>query len=147
MGIVSGVVLIILGALALPGLVAKKSPQAKEMLDKLEPYKGWIGLIVFVWGVWGIMSAIVSLGWLVTWPLWWVTRLVGNVLNAGVGFLLGFSMIQKYALAKANDEAKEKAEQLREKLIGIQVPMGFACVIVGIWVILYELVLYRLLGI
>ncbi|MFP4364207.1 MAG: hypothetical protein ACLFR1_10100 [Spirochaetia bacterium] len=94
-----------------------------------------------------IISAILSLGWLGTWPLWWVTRLVGNVLNAGVGFLLGFSMIQKYALAKANDEAKEKAEQLREKLIGIQVPMGFACVIVGIWVILYELVLYRLLGI
>lgn len=141
MGIFGGIALIVLGALCIPSLIAQKSPDAKELLDKVTPFQGWIGLGACAVGVWGIIGTITTIGWLTSWPLWWITRLAGSVLNLGVGFLLGFGMIQKFALANAPEEAKAKAEEAHMKLVGVQVPLGFASLIAGVWVILYELVL------
>lgn len=147
MGLSSGIILIILGGLCLPGLVAGKSPKAKELLDKIVPFQGWLGLVTFVWGLWGIVTAVTTLGWLGSWPLWWATRLTANVLNFAGGALLGFGMIQKFLLAKAPAEAQAKAEALFEKLVKIQSKVGIACLVGGLWVILYELVLQGLFNI
>lgn len=147
MGIVSGIVLIVLGGLCLPGLVAKKSPKAKDLLDKITPFQGMIGLVVFFWGTWGIISSLLSISWLGSWPLWWVTRLAGNVLNFAGGLILGFGMIQKLVLSRLPEEAQEKALELREKLISFQTPIGLAALITGAWVIVYELILQGILGI
>lgn len=54
-----GILLIILGLLAAPALFLKNKPNAKELLDKLVPYQGWIGLVFCVWGVFGIIGIIV----------------------------------------------------------------------------------------
>jgi hypothetical protein len=51
MGFVNGIVLIILGALCIPALVAQKSPNAKELLDKVVPFQGIIGFAAFIWGI------------------------------------------------------------------------------------------------
>ena len=50
MGIIGGIVLVVLGALALPSLIAAKAPNAKDLLDKIAPYQGWIGGIARAWG-------------------------------------------------------------------------------------------------
>jgi hypothetical protein len=124
--------------------LAKKSPQAAEQLKKLAPVQGWIGLIVAIWGAWGIINAILTLGWLGSWPLWWVTNLAGNVLNLLLGIILGYGMIQQYALAKANDAAKAKAEAFYQKLVAMQSTLGIVGIFVGLWVLLYNLVLQRI---
>lgn len=62
--------------------------------------------------------------------------MLASVLSFGVGFLLGYGMIQQFALKKANDAAKEKAEQLHKKLVSLQIPLGYICIIYGLWIVI-----------
>ncbi len=50
-----GILLILLSIIAVPSLILSKKPNAKELLEKIEPYQGWIGIVFFFWGVWGII--------------------------------------------------------------------------------------------
>lgn len=147
MGLIGGIVLIVLGGLCLPSLVAKKSPKAKELLDKIAPFQGTLGAGVFAYGLWGVISAVLTLSWLGSWPLWWATRLAGNLLSVAGGFILGFGMVQKFMLDRLPEEAKAKAIALREKLVASQTKVGLTSLAVGIWVILYELILQNIFNI
>ncbi|SHJ60126.1 hypothetical protein SAMN04488508_111100 [Aquimarina spongiae] len=129
-----GITLILLSIIAVPSLLLAKKPNAKELLEKIEPYQGWIGLVFCFWGVWGIISAVLNIGWLTTHPIWWITLLAGNVVEAILGFMLGFGLINKFFLSK-NEAAKEKAVRLREKLAPKQGKLGVLGLIVGAWMI------------
>ncbi|WP_299220231.1 hypothetical protein [uncultured Aquimarina sp.] len=129
-----GISLILLSILAVPSLLLSKKPNAKELLEKIEPYQGWFGLIFCLSGVWGIITAILNLGWLTTDPIWWATLLAGNIISAILGFMLGFGLINKFFLSK-NEAAKEKANELRAKLAPKQGKLGFFGLIVGGWMI------------
>ncbi|WP_299901247.1 hypothetical protein [uncultured Aquimarina sp.] len=129
-----GISLILLSILAVPSLLLSKKPNAKELLEKIEPYQGWIGFAFCFWGVWGIISAILNLGWLTTYPIWWVSLLAGNIISAALGFMLGFGLINKFFLSK-NQAAKEKADELRAKLAPKQGKLGVFGLIVGGWMI------------
>jgi hypothetical protein len=129
------ILLIILGLLAIPSLVIAKKPEAKELFDKVAPYQGWFGVVFAVWGVWGIISSILNIGWLTSAPIWWVTLLAIAVVEAVLGFILGYGLIQKYALSK-NAEAAEKGKALLAKLLPLQGKFGIAAIIIGIWAII-----------
>jgi len=129
-----GITLIILSIIAVPSLILAKKPNAKELLEKVEPYQGWIGLVFCFWGVWGIISALLNLGWLTSAPIWWITLLAGNIVSAGLGFMLGFGIINKLFLEK-NDAAIEKAEELRAKIAPKQGKLGILGLILGAWMI------------
>ncbi|MDO5979110.1 hypothetical protein [Flavivirga spongiicola] len=129
-----GITLILLSIIAVPSLLLSKKPNAKELLEKIEPYQGWIGFVFFCWGVWGIISAVLNIGWLTTFPIWWITLLVGNIIEAVLGFMLGFGLINKFILSK-NEAAKEKANRMREKLAPKQGKLGIIGLIVGAWMI------------
>ncbi|MDO6674751.1 hypothetical protein C7448_11330 [Tenacibaculum gallaicum] len=129
-----GISLVFLSIVAVPSLILSKKPNAKELLEKIEPYQGWIGLIFCIWGIWGIISAILNLGWLTTAPIWWVTFLAGSVVEAVLGFMLGYGMINKLLLSK-NPEAREKAEILRGKIAPKQGKLGLLGIAVGVWMI------------
>ncbi len=129
-----GISLVLLSIIAVPSLILAKKPNAKELLAKIEPYQGWIGLIFCFWGIWGIISAILNLGWLASAPIWWITLLAGSVVEAGLGFMLGYGLISKLLLSK-NADAQEKAEQIRAKIAPMQGKLGILGLIVGIWMI------------
>ncbi|MFC4096478.1 hypothetical protein [Euzebyella saccharophila] len=129
-----GISLIFLSIIAVPSLLLSKKPNAKELLEKIEPYQGWIGLVLCFWGLWGVISAILNMGWLSTAPIWWVTFLVGNLISAGLGFLLSSSLINKLLLSK-NEAAKAKAAELREKIAPSQGKLGIVGIGVGAWMI------------
>lgn len=116
------------GALCIPSLVASKSPEAAEQLKKLAPFQGYIGVGVLVLGIWGVISA---LGWFM-YPLFAISLLACAVVAIGIGIILGYGLIQSYALKKASDDVKAKAEETLKKLQGIQVPLGIAGIICGI---------------
>jgi len=136
-----GIALIILGILAAPSLLLSKKPDAKELLDKITPYQGWIGLCFCIFGVLGVIQALLKLGWLGIVPIWWITWLSGSVMEAVLGFILGYGMISKYLLG-SNEEAKKKGEELLAKLAPIQGKLGLAGVAVGAWVIVANIVFY-----
>lgn len=126
-----GLTLIILGILAVPSLILAKKPEAKELLDKITPYQGWIGLVFAFWGVWGIIDCIIHIGWLTSFPIYWIIWLLVSVVEGALGFILGYGLIVKYVLSK-NETAKEKGAQLLLKLAPLQGTLGIIAIILGI---------------
>ncbi|MDR2981896.1 MAG: hypothetical protein LBV12_06575 [Puniceicoccales bacterium] len=111
-----------------------KKPNAKEIFDKIAPYQGWAGVVFCIWGIWGIISAILTLGWLshgAGWIIAWVILLVGSIVEAGVGFILGFALIDKYVLSK-NPQTQAKGKELLAKLIPLQGTLGLVSIVLGI---------------
>ena len=129
-----GITLILLSIIAVPSLILSRKPNAKELLEKVAPYQGWIGLVFCVFWVWGILQAILHMGWLSVVPVWWVTLLAGSVVQAGLGFLLGYPLLNKLVLAN-NVAARSKAEQLLAKLAPQQGRLGVLGIRVGVWMI------------
>ncbi len=130
-----GISLVLLSIIAVPSLILSKKPNAAELLEKIEPYQGWIGLVFCFWGVWGIITAFLNLGWLTAAPIWWITLLAGSVVEAGLGFMLGYGQINKLFLGN-NPSAQEKAASIREKIAPKQGKLGMLGIIVGAWMII-----------
>jgi len=129
-----GITLILLSIIAVPSLILSKKPDAKELLKKIEPFQGWIGIIFCFWGVWGIILSILSIDWLTTAPIWWITLLGGSIVEATLGFMLGYSLINKLLLSK-NVSTMEKADHIRKKLAPKQGKLGVLGLVVGAWMI------------
>ncbi len=133
-----GITLIFLSIIAVPSLILSKKPNAQELLDKVAPYQAWIGLVFFIVGIWGVISTLLNIGWLSTAPIWWVTLLAGSVVEATLGFMLGFSMINKLILSN-NAAAQQKAVAIRGKLAPILGQFGIFGLLVGSWMIVASL--------
>lgn len=129
-----GISLILLSIIAVPSLILSKKPNAKELLDKVEPYQGWIGLVFSIFGIWGIISSLLSLEVLTNAPIWWITLFVGSIVEATLGFLLGFPVISKI-ISKNAPDYQQKNIKIREKLVPLQGKLGILGVISGIWII------------
>ncbi|MCC8154462.1 MAG: hypothetical protein LIP01_09760 [Tannerellaceae bacterium] len=125
-----GLELIILGILAVPSLLLSRKPDAKELLDKITPYQGWIGVVFCIAGLWGIVQCILNLNWLSFVPLVWIMWTLVSVVQAALGFIMGYGLIAKYVLSK-NPKSAEKGEQLLAKLIPLQGKLGIAAIILG----------------
>ena len=147
MGLINGLVLIVLGGHCVPGIIAKKNPKAKELLDKIVPVQGTLGIIVFAWGVWGVITSVLSLGVLSSWPLSWITALACSVISVAGGAILGWGMIQSKLLANAPAEVVAKATEAYNKLLTLQERIGVISIIIGLWTILYSVVLRGILKI
>ena len=136
-----GITLAILGVLAAPSLLLSRQPNAKDILAKITPYQGCIGLIACIWGVWGIIQSVLSIGLLGSFPIWWISNLAAGVLEASLGFLLGYGMISQLVLSK-NEAAQEKGALLLAKLTPFQGKLGLFAIIFGIWTVLAS-ILFR----
>lgn len=126
-----GLTLIILGIIAVPSLILSKKPDAKDLLDKITPYQGWIGVVFCIGGIWGIISCILNIGWLGTWPISWILWLLVSVVEAALGFIMGYGLIAKHALSK-NEAAAKKGEELLAKLTPLQGKLGIVAIILGV---------------
>ncbi len=133
-----GIILILLGLLAAPSLLLSKKPNAKELLNKITPFQGWIGLVFCLWGIWGIIQGVLNLGMLSTAPIAWATSMATAVIEAVLGFLLGYGMINKHLLSK-NDNLEDTGEEFLAKLAPKQAKLGLVGVCLGAWVIVYSL--------
>jgi hypothetical protein len=136
----AGLITIAGGLLAASGLIISRKPNAKELIDRLTPYQGWIGIVMFVWGIWGVIECVTNLGALKTTPLFWVFWLACGLADLAVGFLLGFGLITKYALGKS-PVAEARGQAIRLKLAGYQGPLGLFAIAMGV---LYLVWLYVL---
>ena len=125
-----GITLIILGCLAVPSLILAKKPDAKALFDKIAPYQGIIGIVFAFWGVWGIIQCILNIGLFSSIPVAWGIWLLVSVVEAALGFILGYGLISKYMLSK-NEAAAEKGEKLLQKLLPLQGTLGLAAIALG----------------
>lgn len=141
---VYAIVLFLLGVLAASSVIVKSKPNAQELIDKLVPIQGWLGFVACIWGVIGIIQAVLGLGMLTSAPIWWITWLATSIVTASLGLLLGFSLLSKFILSK-NEAAMAKGEALRMKLAGYQIPLGLIAIGLAIWGLAFQLFLYKIL--
>jgi len=132
-------VLFVGGVLGAASLIIAKKPDAKELIDKLTPYQGWIGVVLFLWGVWDTISVVRYIGLLSVWPIWWIIMAVGSLTELLLGFLLGFGLITKYALSK-NEAAMQKGQEIRAKLAKFQGPLGLLAIVLAIVYLVFRFV-------
>jgi hypothetical protein len=85
---------------------------------------------MFFWGVWEVISSVLGMGLLAIAPLTWIFWILCGVADLLVGFILGFALISKWTMS-GNEAALKKGQELREKLVKIQVPLGFLAIVMG----------------
>ena len=129
----SAIIAVLGGVLASSSLIIAKKPNAKDLIDKLTPFQGWIGILLAFWGLWGTIQLVLNLGSI---GLVWIIALGISVVEFVVGFVLGYSLISKYFLERS-EAAKERGQQLRVKLIKYQVPGGILLIILGVLSIVF----------
>jgi len=132
MGFISGLWLAVLGVLGAASLIIAKRPDAREAIGKLAPYQGWIGAVSALWGVWGVISAVLSIGWLAHWPIYWVTFLADSVLQLALGLLLGVGVLKSFI---KDPRANQKMDQTITKLAPFQGTLGLVAIGLGLWMI------------
>ena len=133
MGLVSGLWLAVLGVLGASNLIIARKPDAKELIAKLAPYQGWIGAVSALWGVWGIISAVLSLGVLTTWPIHWATYLASAVIQASLGLLLGVGVLKTFI---KQPQAVAKMDMMVTRLALKQGVLGLISIGVGVWMVI-----------
>ena len=127
------------GVLAAASLIIKRKPDAKELIDKIAPYQGYIGLCLFGWGLWNL-RVLKYMGLLLKhMPVSAIVIIVAVATMIILGFMLGFGLITKYALSK-NETAMAKGQALRAKLAPIQGTLGLVAIAVSIALVVLNFV-------
>ena len=142
LGLVTGLVLVVLGVLAAASSLVARRPDAQVYIDRLVPYQGWLGFIACLWGVWIIINAILNLNWLNYVPGWWLTYAATGALIAALGLLLGYALLTKFIFSHST-EAVRRGEQVRLGIVPYQVVLGYAAILLGLWTIVATF-LYRI---
>lgn len=136
----AGLITIAGGLLAASNLVIARKPNAKDLIDKIAPYQGWIGLVMLFWGIWGTFDCLRFLSVLGQRPLFWTFWLASSLADLTVGFLLGFGLVTKYVLGK-NPAAERRGQLLRQKLAPWQGTFGLVAMATGVLYIVWLYVL------
>jgi len=126
-----GLITIAGGILAASGFIIKRLPNATSVIDKIAPYQGWIGMVMFCWGIWETLQSVLNIGLMSTHMMHWLFWMLSGIADLLVGFLLGFGLITHYALSKS-PQAMEKGQRIRSTLMGIQAPLGLLAIVMGV---------------
>lgn len=119
---IESIVAICAGAIASAPWIIARRPEAANIIDKLVPYQGFLGLALLFWSIMGLFGGIGSFD-----IIHWV-RVAAQFI---VGFTLSYGLIKKYVLSR-NDAVEERALSLRKGLMTYQIPAGLALMILGI---------------
>jgi hypothetical protein len=129
---VNGIWLALLGILGASSLIIARKPDAKVLIAKIAPYQGWMGAVSAIWGAWGIVGAVLNLGWMAHFPIYWITWLADSVLQLALGLLLGVGVLKTFIKAPA---ASERMDQTITKLAPFQGTLGIAAIALGVWMV------------
>jgi hypothetical protein len=133
MGLLNGIWLAVLGVLGASSIIVARKPDAKEIIAKLAPYQGWIGVVSAFWGIWGVIQSLLNLGtWLKWAPVLWLTWLADSLLLLALGFILGIGTMKTFI---KDPKANEKMDQTLHKLLPYQGTLGLIAIGVGLWMV------------
>ena len=137
-GWLSIIVLLFGSMIASYGFIVSKRPEAKELLDKLVPFQGFIGIALLIWGIIQFIDSVKYWGLALEYAFFTGLLMILYVLLCIVlGFLLGYGLIAKYVLSK-NDSAMEKGQAAIAKLTKIQNPLGILGIVISLILIFYR---------
>ena len=132
---ITAILLILCGVLAAAPLIVSKAPDSQKMIDNLRPLQGGMGLIVCLWGIYIVIRMLLNIGALRVVPVRWIIVLATGLISILLGFLMGYPLIQRYALS-GSAGASARGEQMQQRLNPYQVPLGIAGIVLGIVVLI-----------
>jgi|SRR5690348_12991481 hypothetical protein len=139
MELVFSILLFILGALAVYPAMIQTWPATKQWLDKAVPYQAGLGIVMAVWGLVYGLHLLVTAGAMHLALVIWVVALVSCVVALLLGLLLGYSVIERYAL-RNNARFQQQGEIYRAKLLARQASLGWGAIVLGVVFFLMRLV-------
>jgi hypothetical protein len=122
MGLLFIIVTFLLGVMGAAPVIVAKKPDAGELIDKLVPIQGFLGIGGVVIGIWWFLISLTG---------FYLVGLISGAVIALLGFLMGFSLLSK--LFASSPEAAAKAQNLRLALAKFQVPLGLAAIGLAVW--------------
>jgi hypothetical protein len=128
--------LLVAGILAMSALILSKKPSAKELIDKLVPYQGFIGVGLLAWGVIELIRFLADGGMNLfsVWPLAGAIIFLAIVSEVLLGFLFGMPLIAKWI--PGDTPAEQKALDMQRKVAGFSVLIGVLGLIAAIGLLL-----------
>lgn len=136
MGLVNAIWMLVLGVLGAANLIIAKKPDAKELIEKIQPIQGWLGFLSAIWGVWQVIHGIINLKALSSNIIALVTYFSISGCLVVLGFLLGVGVLQTFIKSQVQ---KLKIQALAVVLNPWQGRLGVACILLGVWGILLQL--------
>lgn len=124
--ILAALILVVIGVLSAAPLIISRRPDAKEVIEKIAVYQGWIGVGAAVWGAWSVLQSVANIDQI---SLAWILGLAIGLTTLGNGFLLGFALGITFV---SDEKAKEKAFELYERLLPFQTKLGLAAIAFGL---------------
>ena len=118
------VIAIVLGAFILAPRFVGDKEDAREFLEKINTFKGLIGLVVLVFAIIAFASLI---GAISIYDLFRISLLLTIVDLAALGFVLGFGLLSNQILSKSENDS-EKGGRLMEKLQPRQEVLGMGAI-------------------
>jgi hypothetical protein len=140
MGLLFALLLIVAGVLGAASLIVAKQPNAREVIAKLTPFQGIIGIILLIWSLVVFLFYVLPIiGPLMSYfPLRGLLVILTFLVAIALGFLLGYGLIAQYALNK-NAGAAAGGEAMRMKLAKYQGPLGLLGIGLGLWMLVAAL--------
>jgi hypothetical protein len=135
MGLLYALLLIVAGVLGAAALIIKNKPDARELIGKLVPFQGIIGIVLLIFSVIWLFQALQVLGFLFQFAMFTGLLLLFTILvGIALGFLLGYGLINQYVLSK-NVGAAAGGAGVQAKLAAYQAPLGIAAILLGLWLL------------
>jgi hypothetical protein len=128
MWVITVLVLLAGGLIGASNIVIAKRPDAKDVIDKLIPFQGIIGVVLLLWGVVGVFDILRSLRFMQVSPFWYLVFVATVVTELGLGFLLAYGLITKVT----SGQAAAKAGQMHAKLTGYQSSLGVTAIALSV---------------
>jgi hypothetical protein len=130
MWVITILLLLVGGLLGASTIIVARRPDAKDVIDKLVPYQGIIGVVLLLWGVKGVVDIVRTFGMIHFAPFWWLVFVATVVTELGLGFLLAYGLVMK--VVGNNPRAVEKAEGVRAKLATYQGSLGVTAIVLSL---------------
>ncbi|MDB4952473.1 MAG: hypothetical protein JWO36_42 [Myxococcales bacterium] len=142
MDLITPLLLIVGGILAISSLIISKKPDAKAMIDKLTPYQAFIGVAMLACGIWWILKWISLLAdFNRLKPLFLVSLWGVIACSILLGFLFGMPQIAKWI--PGDSTAETKANEFAKKVAPYQVILGLIGLACALVYLLYRFTILR----
>lgn len=127
--------LIVAGLLAASSLIIQKQPNARDLIAKIVPFQGIIGIVLLLWALINFIRVLSVLSFLFSgYPLTGILLVLTLLVAVALGFLLGYGLIAQYALK--NTSAAGSGESALAKLTPLQIPLGLLGIGLGLWMLI-----------
>ncbi|MBP8807551.1 MAG: hypothetical protein KBG48_00780 [Kofleriaceae bacterium] len=132
------IALLAAATIALSAIIISKQPRAKELIDKLTPFQGFLGVGLLVLGIIDLIKVLPHLDLIGKLPYLMSLAIYGSVASeVFLGFLLGMPLIAKWI--PGDSPAEQKALEMQQKIIPFQAILGGLAVVTALLLAYYEI--------